>query len=87
MGKNEFKGEKSIIFILGAFLFNLVAGRYGFQKSKKNDILYKLIINWVNDNYWEQIGNLNNNKVFFNNFKNLYISMVQYNPKDRPNIN
>ena len=35
MGKNEFKGEKSIIFILGAFLFNLVAGRYGFQKSKK----------------------------------------------------
>ena len=58
-----------------------------FKNRKKNDILYKLIINWVNDNYWEQIGNLNTNKVFFNNFKNLYISMVQYNPKDRPNIN
>ena len=85
--KNEFKGEKSIIFILGAFLFNLVTGKYGFQKSEKNDKLYKLIINGANDNYvkyWEQIGKLNNNKNFSDNFKNLYINMVQYNPEDRP---
>jgi len=67
--KNEFKGEKSIIFILGAFLFNLfITGGYGFQKSEKNDILYKLIKNGTNDNYvkyWEQIGKLNINKDFF----------------------
>jgi serine/threonine protein kinase len=80
--KNEFKGEKSIIFILGAFLFNLVTGKYGFQKSEKNDKLYILIINGANDNYekyWDQIGKLNINKDFSDNFNNLYISMVQYN--------
>ena len=33
--KNEFKGEKSIIFILGAFLFNLLLEDMVFKNRKK----------------------------------------------------
>ena len=41
--KDEFDGKKSDIFSLGAVLFVLVAGHYGFVTSQENDKYYKHI--------------------------------------------
>ena len=88
MWKNKgYKGVEADIFSLGAILFNLVTGKSGFQSSKRSDKGYKLIINNKDnyEKYWEYIKS--GIKVNFSQeFKNLYIKMVAYNPEDRPTI-
>ena len=86
--KKIYSGIKSDIFSLGVVLFNLVTGSYGFNKSKKNDNLYKLIINNNGDykEYWEKTEPEKFNLVLSENFKELYVKMVAHDPKDRPTI-
>jgi serine/threonine protein kinase len=84
--EKEYSGETADIFSLGVVLFNLVTGRIGFQTSKTDDEIYNLIIegekNRTYENYWDIIKGAV--KKLSENFKNLYIKMVSYNPKNRP---
>ena len=84
--EKEYSGEKADIFSLGVVLFNLVTGRIGFQTSKTDDEIYNLIIegekNRTYENYWDIIKGAV--KKLSENFKNLYIKMVAYNPENRP---
>ena len=84
--EKEYSGEKADIFSLGVVLFNLVTGRIGFQTSKTDDEIYNLIIegekNRTYENYWDIIKGAV--KELSENFKNLYIKMVAYNPENRP---
>ena len=90
--EKEYSGEKADIFSLGVVLFNLVIGRYGFVTSTKYDPYYNLIIegeeNGTYENYWNKILCAINkeNKLLSENFKNLYLEMVAYNPEKRPTI-
>ena len=79
----KYKGVETDVFSLGIILFNLVTGRYGFGSYKSNYKYYGLIKEGNGDytNYWN-IFNLN----LSDNFKNLYIKMVAYNPSERPSI-
>ena len=84
--KKEYSGEKADIFSLGVVLFNLVTGRCGFVTSKTDDEIYNLIIegekNGTYENYWDSIKGAV--KELSENFKDLYIKMVAYNPENRP---
>ena len=88
-GTNPFYGVKCDIFSLGVLLFNLVTKKIGFYKSK-DDPYYIKIINGENNNYseyWDIIKNgIDNFEKLSENFKKLYISMVAYNPDNRPTI-
>ena len=91
--KEIINAEKVDIFSLGVILFNLVTGGIGFG-STNNNYLYNLI-KYNTDNfeaYWEKIksmneeGNYNLNLELSEEFKKLYLSMVAYNPSERPTI-
>ena len=75
----EFNGEKADIFSLGATLFVLVTGNYGFRDSKEDNYIYKLIRKKKYEEYWKLFG-----RELPEDFKNLYLSMVAHNPKERP---
>ena len=76
-----YNGEKADIFSLGAILFTLVTGKFGFESAKKNDTIYSHIYK-DDGEYW----NIHNSFHGTVNFKNLYISMVDYHENKRPNI-
>ena len=78
--KKKINGEKADIFSLGVVLFNFVALKFGFENSKKDNQLYKLIIDENFDEYWKKINRENLSQ----DFKNLYQKMVHPNPSSRP---
>ena len=75
----KFNGEKADIFSLGATLFILVVGNYGFRTSKEGNYIYQLIRKKKYEEYWKLFG-----RELPEDFKNLYLSMVAHNPKERP---
>ena len=79
----NFIGEKVDIFSLGAILFSLVTVRKGFDFSRTNDQHYKLIMKKDYNKYWIAI-NIHN---LSNDFKDLYLKMIAYNPDERPSFN
>ena len=81
-----YHGKKADIFSLGVLLFALVSGIFGFNQATNHDPLYNLIINGNFTLYWAQIGNHIGNIHFSEEFKNLYIKMVDFNENIRPNI-
>ena len=78
--KKKINGEKADIFSLGVVLFNFVAKKFGFENSKKDNQLYKLIIDENFDEYWKKINRENLSQ----DFKNIYQKMVQHKPSSRP---
>ena len=83
--KNEFIGEKADIFSLGVLLINMISGKGGFETSKENDLFYIYIINNEIKEYWKILSKYN---VFdySQDFKDLYIQMISYDPLNRPTI-
>ena len=81
---HPYNGFKSDIFSLGQLLFNLVNGIFGFDSARNTDIYYNLIKHKNYDKYWnkQQFQNLN----LSNNFKDLYLRMVSYQPNERPTL-
>ena len=86
----KISGIKCDVFSLGAVLFNLVTAQFGFR-FKKNDYLYKEIINGKSNNYSDYWNKLSTKyKIDINalsdNFKKLYTEMIAFKPEDRPTI-
>ena len=78
-----YNGINADIFSLGQILFNLVTGLYGFHAARPNDQFYNLIIQQNIAQYWQNLGNQIN---VSQEFKNLFIGMVDPNPAQRPTI-
>ena len=88
--KEYIDGEKYDCFSLGAILFKLVTGEFGFNDTI-NDELYNYIRNGNHGKYWEeikeQIETKNGNKLNISDeFKELYLSMVHPDPTKRKSI-
>ena len=83
---SKYIGSKADIFSLGVILFNLVTGMHGFLTSKKDDIYYRYIASDDFKSYWESISKDINISELSQEFKDLYIQMVSYNPSKRPEL-
>jgi len=79
-----YDGIKCDIFSLGQLLFNLVNQIFGFQSAREDDQHYTLIRQQNYAEYWNSpaFAQLN----LSNNFKNLFVRMVAFNPNERPTI-
>ena len=84
IAEQPYNGFQTDTFSLGQILFLLVTGKFGFYSSKANDPHYSLIRNHQFDIYWqrEEFHNLN----LSNEFKDLFVRMVAFNPNERPTI-
>ena len=86
MAENKpWSGFKADIFSLGVTLYYLVTGNYCFEKSVDKDINYQYFIKKKNYNkYWEIVDKLIEINLS-DEFKNLFVKMISYKEKDRPN--
>ena len=81
--REKYDGEKCDIFSLGAVLFNLVTGKPGFITSWLPDKFYRKIIKKNYEKYWKSVFNAGVTNDLTENFKNLYLKMVAFNPNER----
>ena len=84
----KYYGDKADIFSLGANLFPLVTGIYGFQESSENDYYYNLL-KTNKEEYWNDLDNYLDakfNKKVSTEFKELFEKMVSYNEENRGDI-
>ena len=79
----DYDGEKVDIFCAGVSLKTLMTRKFGFYEASRADDLYKLIARKKYNEYWNKVDK---NKTLSEQFKELYIKMVAYNPKDRPSL-
>ena len=88
MGK-EYDGIKADIFSLGVLLFYLRTSRFLFDQAKtSNNNLLKTPYDYIknkNNNIWK-ISEVNNIIELSDDFKDLYLSMVAFDPNERPSI-
>ena len=80
----KYNGFTADIFSLGAILMSLTTGNYGFINAIKKDKYYKLIMQNQIDSYWKKLEK--KLPPISQEFKELYIKMISYIPKDRPTI-
>ena len=88
LGKQIFNPIKADIFSLGATLFNLAGGYFGFDRAKEKDFYYRYIKENTEksiEKYWKKVETQKNLK-FSDLFKKLYIKMVSFNEDNRPSI-
>ena len=81
--KFKFDGAPVDFFALGVILFNLISGKHSFNKPIKNDDSYKYIISRDYAKFWEKQSL---NITPSNEFKELFVKMIDPDPKQRPNI-
>ena len=84
--KQPFDGSKADIFCLGISLFVLVTYEIPFTKAIEKDEAYNLIKNHKYDDYWEKITKKNKNIEVSDEFKKLFVKMVDFEEKERPDI-
>ena len=90
-----YDGEKADIFSLGVILFNLRTRRLGFEKAKcynpkvvkdNSKLLYNYIRDKKHELYWKQLGLFINVDELSEQFRELYLKMVAYDPNERPTL-
>jgi serine/threonine protein kinase len=89
-----YDGEKADIFSLGVILFFLRIGFRGFKEAKCCDIVLNptdLLYNYIRYKhpvYWKILERDLSPKIkeLSEQFKNLYLNMLAYNPKERPTL-
>lgn len=84
LGK-QYRGEKVDIFSLGVVLFIMRSYNPPFIKATLSDSYYRLLVNDVN-RFWAICTRNKSPDHFSNEFKDLIIRMLAYNPEDRPTI-
>ena len=73
------------MFALGIILFIIVIGFFPFEDAAvKTDYYYNLIITGNFSLYWSKFGK--NNTTLSDEFKDMVVKMLSFNPKDRPNV-
>jgi len=89
----SYDGEKADIFSLGVILFSLRTRKFGFDQAKVDYFttdLRKKLYNYIKEKkietYWKILENNFSVIGLSEEFKNLYIKMVSFNPKERPTI-
>merc|ERR1719321_1316238 len=80
--QKPYDGRKSDIFSLGVILFVIVLCKFPFSKAEKDEYYYKLILDGNFEEYWNLTSGLN----ISDDFKDLTMKMLSYNPADRPSI-
>jgi serine/threonine protein kinase len=80
--QKPYDGRKSDIFALGVILFVIVLCKFPFSKAQKDEYYYKLILDGKFKEYWDLTGDIK----ISDDFKDLTMKMLSYNPKDRPSI-
>ena len=85
LSSKPYDGILADIFSLGQILFNLVNNINGFNYASKENHYYKLIILKKYHRYWNMLEQKYNIHLS-EEFKNLFIRMVNYNPNERPKI-
>ena len=78
-----YDGEKIDVFCAGVSLKTLMTRKFGFYEASRADDLYKFISRKRYNEYWEKVDK---NNTLSKEFKELYIKMVAYNPRDRPSL-
>ena len=87
MGK-EYNGIKADIFSLGVLLFYLRTSKFLFEQAKISNNTLKTSYDYIknkDDNIWNQsvVDNINE---LSEDFKDLFLSMVAFDPNERPSI-
>ena len=89
----NYDGDKIDFFSIGALLFILMTKNYAFESATVNNIslkiekiLYKLIKTKQYDKYWEMLEKYLKIKGLSENFKDLFLKLVAYNPDERPTM-
>ena len=87
LGK-EYNGIKADIFSLGVLLFYLRTSKFLFEQAKISNNTLKTSYDYIknkDDNIWKQsvVDNINE---LSEDFKDLYLSMVAFEPNERPSI-
>jgi len=77
-----YDGRQTDIFSAGVILFIIVLGIFPFSEAKKDEYYYKLIYEGKLEKYWKKTGGENLSE----EFKDLVIKMLAYNPAKRPTI-
>jgi serine/threonine protein kinase len=86
--KKPYDGIKIDIFSLGVILFILVVGQKPFELPFGKDKFYRNILKKQYSNYWNSLKtNGINVDDLSNEFKQLFIKMIQFNPNERINLN
>ena len=81
---HEYKGGPVDVFALGVILFYITTAKYSFENPCKSDKSYTYIIDHDYNKFWK-MQNLNSD--LSEDFKNLFVKMVEPNPKERVEIN
>lgn len=77
-----YDGRLTDIFSAGVILFIIVLGIFPFSEAKKDEYYYKLIYEGKLEKYWKKTGGENLSE----EFKDLVLKMLAYNPLKRPTI-
>jgi serine/threonine protein kinase len=80
--EKPYDGRKADIFSLGVILFVIVLCKFPFSMAKKGEYYYQLIMDGKFEEYW----NLTKDFDISDDFKDLTMQMLSYNPDDRPTI-
>ena len=84
MNKKLYDGKKVDIFSLGVLILNLNTGKQIFEVYKEK--VFKLIKKKEYEKFWNLIEKGNQDLKLTPEFKDLIISMLDYNPNNRPDI-
>ena len=86
ISNKSYDGKKADIFSLGAVLIILVTGKNGFKIATANDKLYQKIMMKHVEVYWQNFEKQYTIDSLSQEFKDLYIKMISYNPIKRPSV-
>ena len=78
----SYDGRQIDMFSTGVILFIIVQGIFPFKEAKKDEYFYNLLINGRIEHYWKKVGG----ERLSPEFKDLILSMFNYDPKKRPTI-